>query len=119
MVKVSVLIKRKKGMSPAEFHRYWKDKHGPLALTVTDFISRFRRYVQCHQIPKEKLRALPSHTVSDYDGIVELWADSVDDVAQAFASKGYQDVIRPDERNFCDDSQGVICMVTEDVVMKG
>ena len=118
MVKVSVLIKRKDGMSPAEFHDYWRNKHGPLALTVTDFISHFRRYVQCHQVPQDELKALPSHTVSEYDGIVELWADSVEDVAQAFASKGYQEVIRRDERNFSDDSKGVICMVTEDVVIK-
>ena len=55
--------------------------------------------------------------VSPYDGIVELWADSVDEVERAFASPGYKNVIQPDESNFCDDS-GVILMVTEDVVMK-
>jgi hypothetical protein len=58
------------------------------------------------------------HAVSQYDGIVELWADSVEDLKRAFDSPGYKNVIHPDESNFCDDSE-VILMMTEDVVMKG
>ncbi len=117
MVKASVLIKRKQGMSSADFHRYWKEKHGPLALGVTDFIRHIRRYAQSHQLPPEALRSL-SRTVSQYDGIVELWADSVEELERAFDSPGYKNIIQPDESNFCDDSGGVIFMVTEDVVMK-
>lgn len=117
MVKYSVLIKRKQGMSSAEFHRYWKEKHGPLALGVKDFICHIRRYVQCHLLPKEKLRGM-HHTEFHYDGIVELWADSIEEIERAFASPGYKNVIHPDESNFCDDTK-VIFMATEEVVMKG
>ena len=117
MVKVSVLIRRKQGMSPAEFHRYWKDKHGPLALGVNDFMCHFRRYVQCHQMAEEALQGM-SRAVSQYDGIVELWADSIEEVERAFDSPGYKTVIQPDEKNFCDDKD-VVVMVTEDVLMKG
>jgi hypothetical protein len=31
MVKVSVMLKRKPGMSTAEFHRYWKDVPSTIA----------------------------------------------------------------------------------------
>ena len=117
MVKASVLIKRKQGMSSADFHRYWKEKHGPLALGVNDFIRHIRRYVQSHQIPEEALQGM-RHAGFKYDGIVELWADSIEEMKRAFDSPGYKKVIQPDESNFCDDSE-VIFMVTEDVVMKG
>jgi uncharacterized protein (TIGR02118 family) len=117
MVKMSVLIKRKQGMSSKDFHRYWKEKHGPLALGVKDFISHIRRYVQCHQLPAEKLQGA-GRAVSQYDGIVELCADSLEELDLAFASDGYKNVIHRDEANFCDDTE-VICMITEDVVMKG
>ena len=45
MVKVSVLVKRKPGMSASEFHRYWKDVHGPLVLGVLEFLRHFCTYV--------------------------------------------------------------------------
>jgi EthD domain len=45
MIKVSVLLKRKPGMSPAEFYRYWKDVHGPLVLGVPELMRHVRKYV--------------------------------------------------------------------------
>jgi uncharacterized protein (TIGR02118 family) len=117
MVKASVLIKRKQGMSSADFHRYWKEKHGPLALRVNDFIRHIRRYVQCHQLPEAALRGM-HHATFQYDGIIELWADSIEELERAFDSPGYKSVIQPDESNFCDDKE-VIFMVTEEVLMKG
>jgi uncharacterized protein (TIGR02118 family) len=109
MIKVSVMIKRKQGMSAAEFHRYWKEKHGPLAMRTQDFMSHFSKYVQCHRIEESP---------SDYDGIVELWADSIDEIHRAFQSSGYKNVIQPDEKNFCDNSCDIV-MWAEEVRMKG
>ena len=34
---------------PAEFHRYWKDEHGPLVRSVAQTLG-IRRYVQSHTI---------------------------------------------------------------------
>jgi uncharacterized protein (TIGR02118 family) len=113
MVKISVLIKRKRGMSLEDFHHYWRYKHGPLALAQQDFICHFTRYVQCHQVAPVTGKKAP-----DYDGIVELWAESTDEVERGFASSDYKNVIQPDEKNFCDDTN-VIVMTTESVVMKG
>ena len=30
MIKLTCLLKRKEGMTPAEFQEYWKNSHGPL-----------------------------------------------------------------------------------------
>ena len=118
MIKCTVLIKRKPDMTLAEFNRYWTKKHGPLAMGVKDFICHIRKYVQSHRLPDKESGGMESHAVSQYDGIVELWADSPAELRKAFASKGYQDVIRPDEKNFCDDAEGVIIMMTKDMVLK-
>ena len=50
MVKVIVMLKRKPGMGLQEFHRYWKDVHGPLVLGVPELMRHVRRYVQSHSI---------------------------------------------------------------------
>jgi len=117
MVKLSVLIKRKRGMTAEEFHRYWKEKHGPLAMGVEDFTRHIRKYVQCHQLPPEALRHMDHGPASQFDGIVELWADSVDELERAFDSPGYKNVIQPDESNFCD--KDVVVMVTDETLVKG
>ena len=30
MIKLTCLLKRREGMTPAEFQAYWRDHHGPL-----------------------------------------------------------------------------------------
>ena len=115
MVKVSVIVRRKPGMSPTEFHRYWKDVHGPLVLGVLEFMRHFHKYVQGHAIA-EAFADTPG-ALSPYDGIAEVWADSMDEVQRAFAEPRYLEVIRPDEHTFLDLANCVF-MVTEEVPMK-
>jgi uncharacterized protein (TIGR02118 family) len=116
MIKVSVLLKRKPGMSPAEFYRYWKDVHGPLVLGVPEVMRYVRRYVQCHSVA-EAFSGTPG-AASPFDGIAELWGDSIDEVKRALAEPRYLEVIRPDEEKFLD-LPNCVFMVTEEVPMKG
>jgi uncharacterized protein (TIGR02118 family) len=116
MIKVSVLLKRKPGMSPAEFHRYWKDVHGPLLLGVPELMRHVHKYVQCHSIA-EAFSDTPG-VASQFDGIAELWGDSIGEVTRALAEPRYLEVIRPDEEKFLDLANCVF-MVTEEVPMKG
>ena len=48
MVKLTCLIRRKDGMSPEEFHTYWRDHHGPLVMS-TQSGSHVLRYEQHHR----------------------------------------------------------------------
>ena len=116
MIKVSVLLKRKPGMSVEEFHHYWKDVHGPLLLSVPELMRYIRRYVQCHAIA-ETFAGTPG-AASEYDGIAEMWGDSLDDVRRALAEPRYMEVIRPDEEKFLDLANCVF-IVTEEVPLKG
>ena len=114
MIKVSVMLKRKPGMSAEEFHRYWKDSHGPLVLGLTEFMRHFRKYVQCHTVTGA-LGDTPGAT-SEFDGIAELWLDNMDEVKRAFSEPRYLEVVRPDEHKFLDLANCVF-MVTEEVPM--
>ena len=83
MIKVSLLLKRKPGMSPAEFHRYWKDVHGPLVLGAPEVMCYVRKYVRCHSIT-EAFSGTPG-AASEFDGIAEMWGDGIDDFNRALA----------------------------------
>jgi uncharacterized protein (TIGR02118 family) len=109
MVKLIICATRKPGMSHEEFSAYWRQKHGPLVKSVTEFSRHVRRYVQCHLAKT----AVPFGTAGDYDGVAELWFDSIESAAAAFREPKYLEVIRPDERKFLD-LQKCISFVTEE-----
>ena len=95
MIKASILIKRKDGMSVEAFQRYWREKHAPIAARVPGV----RRYIQCHTLPAEYQRETPP----DYDGVAEVWWD---DVAAFERSKGTPEhqAMKADEANFVGES---------------
>ncbi len=100
MVKLVACLKRKPGMSSAEFHRYWKDVHGPLVKGVPEFMRHVRKYIQSHSV-SDKVPTFPT-APSHYDGVAELWFDSLEDIGKAFNEPRYMEVIRVDEPKFLD-----------------
>lgn len=100
MVKFSVLIKRRADMTVEEFRSYWAEQHGPLVLSVPEFMRHIRRYVQCY--PCLDAWAQFPGVEPAYDGIAELWADSLEALQAAFSEPRYLELIRPDEARFAD-----------------
>jgi uncharacterized protein (TIGR02118 family) len=76
-------LKRKPGMSVADFRRYWIEVHGQLGRALPGL----RRYVQSHLIDEAYLYAEPRH-----DGVAQLWFDSAAALAAAFDSPAGKDV---------------------------
>lgn len=114
MVKLIVCLKRKSGMSEAEFHRYWKDVHGPLVKSVPEFMRYVRRYVQSHTVsPTIPGFATPP---APFDGVAELWFDSLEDVRKAYAEPRFHEVLLPDGVKFFDVS-GCYFFVVEEIEM--
>lgn len=101
MVKLMACLRRKPDMSEEAFHRYWKDTHGPLVKSVSEFSRYVRRYIQYHTAQSAS-SLFPSQATTPYDGIAELWFDSVEQMQQAFAEPRYLEIIRPDELRFLD-----------------
>ena len=82
MIKLTFAIRRRPDLAPAEFHRYWREEHSQLVTSHAETL-RIRRYVQSHKIETPLDAALAASreiTAEPYDGIAELWWDSVDDV---------------------------------------
>lgn len=102
-------------MSGDEFHRYWKDVHGPLVNGVPDFMRYVRKYVQSHTI-SPSLPGVASGPGAQVDGVAELWFDSLEDVAKAYAEPPCVNLLTPDWGNFFD-AKNSMFFVVEEVVM--
>ena len=74
MVKLTCLLRRRDGMSPADFHSYWRESHGPLVAS-SESATYVLRYLQHH-------RPLEEYSGDDdpgYDGVTEQWFACMDD----------------------------------------
>lgn len=110
MIKLIICASRRDDISFEEFDVYWRDKHGPLLKSVSEFARHVRKYVQCHR----SVRSVPFGIPGPYDGVAELWFDSVEDAAKAFREPKYLEIIRQDELKFVDPDR-CISFVTEEV----
>jgi hypothetical protein len=65
MVKIVYCISKLPRLSNEEFHRYWRDTHGPIAGKIPGC----RKYVQSHTIHRALGEREPA-----FDGVAELWS---------------------------------------------
>ena len=110
MVKLIICATRRSDISRQEFDSYWREKHGPLVRSVAEFARHVRKYVQCHLLEGKA----PFGIAGNYDGVAELWFDSVDEAADAFSEPKYLETIRADELKFVD-PQKCISFITEEL----
>ena len=75
MIKLTCLLKRKEGMTPAEFQAYWKDHHAAL-IANTRIGSHVIRYEQ-NPRPLSDYRSEDDR--SGYDGVTVQWFASMDE----------------------------------------
>jgi uncharacterized protein (TIGR02118 family) len=108
MIKLTILLKRKEGLSQREFLKHWREVHAPLVLGVHEFTRHIRQYTQ------GELESVPGLPPPQYDGVVELSFDSIEALGAALAEPRYYEVIRKDEERFIDHS-GVALFVTSEV----
>ena len=88
MVKMTCLLKRKPGLTPAEFHAYWRDHHGPLmAATVSG--SHVFRY---EQNPKP-LSSYQGDDDDGYDGVTVQWFETMADYEASITASDVGDVM--------------------------
>ncbi|MGE0825472.1 MAG: EthD domain-containing protein [Candidatus Binatia bacterium] len=105
MIHSFYFITRKPSISDAEFHRYWREVHGPIAKNI----AQIRRYVQSHKVP------FPGMT-STYDGVAEAWLDDIAAMEALRKSSVYLSGALADEPNFIDMTR-VEWMITQDHVI--
>jgi uncharacterized protein (TIGR02118 family) len=105
MIHLLYFITRKASLSEAEFHRYWRETHGPIAAKIPQLY----RYEQSHRIPFEG-------TNSSYDGAAESWLEKEADFSALRSTPEYVNGALADEPNFIDLNR-VEWMVTKDHVI--
>jgi uncharacterized protein (TIGR02118 family) len=110
-------------MSLEEFQRYWLENHGPLVRSHAQTL-RIKRYVQVHRLdnPVNDVMRASRDTGDAYDGVAELWWDSLEDIAAAVATDEGREASREllaDERKFIDLRRSALWVGEEHEVVPG
>lgn len=106
MIKFVYVIRRRPDVTPEAFQKYWLESHGPLVRQYAAALGA-KKYVQSHMldVPFNDLARQIRGAKPAYDGITEVWWDSIEDlVAASQTPEGQQAnmILAKDEANFCD-----------------
>lgn len=106
MVKLICFVRRKPGMGIEEFHKYWREVHGPLVASTRSG-SYVLRYEQNH-------RALADYQrdPDGFDGVAVQWFESIDAFRASLAEPDYARIAQ-DLPNFIDLDR-IVFVVTEE-----
>ena len=74
MVRLTCLLRRKDGLTPAEFHAHWSEVHGPLIARSQS--GRFVLRYEQHPRPLDDYRGDDD---PGFDGVTVQWFESMDD----------------------------------------
>ena len=82
MIKLTFALTRRPDLTREAFQAYWFDQHAPLVASVKEVL-RIRRYVQLHSLSLEASESVRASrgAPEGYDGVAQLWWDSLDDMA--------------------------------------
>ena len=120
MVKFVYCVRRRSDLSQEAFRKYWLENHGPLVKKCANAL-KAARYVQSHTLDTElNLVARQARgTAAPYDGITEVWWNSIEDLAVAMQTPEGQQANRllaEDEARFCDLPHCSVFFTTEQTI---
>lgn len=123
MIKLTFCARRLPHMSLEEFQRYWKENHGPLVRERAAALA-IRRYVQVHRLetPLNEAMRASRDTADPYDGVAELWWDSVEAMVAGTSSEEGRKAGRElldDERKFIDLRRSALWVGQEHEIVGG
>lgn len=108
MIKLVYCITKRPGLSDEEFFRYWKNTHGPIGASIPGL----RKLIQSHRINLPGDKYPPA-----YDGVAELWFDTVEDLLAARQSPEWQ-ASTTDEANFIDHTKVAHFVTQEHIILE-
>ena len=117
VIKLTFAVRRRADIAQEEFHRYWRDEHGPLVRSFQDVLG-IRRYVQVHRVEtpfNDALRA-SRDALEPFDGTAELWWDDLDALAASSSSPeglAAGQALLEDEGRFIDLARSVLWLGEE------
>jgi hypothetical protein len=80
VIKVLAFIRRLPGMTPDEFHAYWRDVHAPRFAQSAQLAPFIRRYELNHRLAEDYARERHAVEVAgpQWDGVAVQWFDSLE-----------------------------------------
>ena len=123
MIKIVFCLRRAPHLSREEFQSYWRETHAPLVQTHAAALG-IRRYVQVHSVDDAISLAIagPRNSPEPFDGVAELWLDSLDALVAAGSSadgRAAAAALLEDERRFIDLARSPLFLAEEHVVVDG
>jgi uncharacterized protein (TIGR02118 family) len=124
VIKIVFCLRRLPTLSPDEFYRYWLESHGPLVRSHAATLG-IRRYTQGHAISDPRLDVVGAARgcrIPPYDGVAEVYWDSVQDMIEASTSVQGQEAGRAlleDERRFIDLPNSSLFFVRDHEIVAG
>ena len=120
MIKLVYIVRKRDDITFKEFSAYWLEKHGPLVRSFAKAI-RARKYVQSHTVAPETGAAIAQSRgmPPGFDGITEVWWDSLDEVNAGFSTPEGQEAGRAlveDEARFVDLKRSYIFLTEEHTI---
>lgn len=108
MIKLTFCLRRRPDLSVEEFHRYWRDEHGPLVKARAEVLG-MHKYQQVHTVDEPELHAALQQRNGGappaFDGIAEVWVDDVETFRGGSGTPESKTAARElleDEANFID-----------------
>ena len=87
MVRLTCLLRRKDGLTPAEFHAYWQDVHGPLIRS-----SRSGSHVVRYEQHPRPLSDYSGEADAGFDGVTVQWFESMEAYQAHMAEPDFPDI---------------------------
>jgi uncharacterized protein (TIGR02118 family) len=121
VIKLVFCLHRRDGMTLDEFQRCWLEEHAPLVRSHAEALG-IRRYVQTHTRPSPVSDAVSASRggVEGYDGVAELWFDSLEALFEAASSPegmAAGAALLEDERRFIDLDRSPLWLTEEHEVV--
>lgn len=124
MVKLVFCVRRLSRLSPEEFQDYWLNTHAPLVRSHAKTLG-IRRYLQTHtdigNPGLQQAMAASRGAPEEYDGVAELWWDSVESFAASAGTPEGRAASRElleDERRFIDHSRSPLWIAAEHTIVE-
>ncbi|TFK39575.1 EthD domain-containing protein [Crucibulum laeve] len=102
-VHLTVLLKRKSGLTHEQFIEHWTTVHAPLLTSLKIFRESVIQYSQFHVLKKDSDEAAAiGAPMSDYDGTANFIVNKWEDFLAFGSSPEYKEKVAPDEAKFLD-----------------
>lgn len=110
MLKFSFLIRKTENLTREEFVQYHKYNHAPLFTSIPETKQYVKKYVVSHPA------VVPGFPAPLYDGVTDIYFDSLADFNAFFSTRNYLEKVHPDESNFID-LDSVVVLVSEETTV--